>query len=89
MQLAPAVVALALSPATAVGAGNQQTRQHRSSIQFPERGWQAGKVTISERVVSTAAVTHPCVAFAGHAALPGLTAGRDLPLAGVSVLLAG
>jgi hypothetical protein len=53
MQLVPAVVALALSPATAVGAANQQTRQHRYRIQFPERGWQAGQATISERVVST------------------------------------
>ena len=61
MQLVPAVVALAFSPATAVGAGNQQTRQHRSSVQFPERGWQAGQVTISERVVSTASGNTPPV----------------------------
>jgi hypothetical protein len=32
------------------GAGNDGPRQYRSSVQFPERGWQDGRVTISERV---------------------------------------
>jgi hypothetical protein len=31
-------------------AARLRTRQHRSSVQFPERGWQDGRVTISERV---------------------------------------
>ena len=31
----------------------QSTHEHRCGVQFPERGWQAGRVTISERIAAT------------------------------------
>jgi hypothetical protein len=83
-------------PGSPGGAPGQDVRPTNSSRQpancaallpsMPLPGWLPCR---NQRCILTAAVTLPCVAFAGHAALLGPAACKDFPLAGVSVLLAG